>query len=205
MGWWCSAPRARPTRSRSTSAIALLEAILEAGLPRERLVVGHRLLRAHRHACASPAMPSRSASPGCSRCRHSITRTTPTMRSSAVFDQVIQRVGDKDFSLYLYHFPQPVRRADHARPARAPGRPPTRTPCRREGQLGRLEHDQIADRALPGAGHLSRRRDPAPAGAAGGRRRLHQRVLQRQRARRSAGFTTITRRTPAGSRSSRSS
>ena len=164
----------------------------------------HRLLRADRHRAPHPPCP--------------LPRDHRRTRVAAILLQEQQRRGAGQqlrpgdstgwgggLQPVPVPFPEPVRRADHARPARAPGRGVPGHARRREGQLGRLEQYQAADRALPGAGHLSGRGDPAPAGAAGWRRRLHQRVLQRQRARRSAGSTTTTRPAPTGSASSRSS
>ena len=84
--------------------VALLEAILE-GLPRHRLVVGTGCcaltdtVRLTRHAL-SLGITSVLALPPPFYYKNN---SDDALFSS--FDQVIQRVGDKDFSLYLYHFP----------------------------------------------------------------------------------------------------
>ena len=84
--------------------IALLEAILEAGLPRHRLVVGTGCcaltdtVRLTRHARSLGITGVLALPPFYYK-----NNSDDALFGS--FDQVIQRVGDTDFSLYLYHFP----------------------------------------------------------------------------------------------------
>lgn len=84
--------------------IALLEAILEAGLPRERLVIGTGCcaltdtVRLTRHALSLGITGVLALPPFYYK-----NNTDAALFNS--FDQVIQRVGDAGFSLYLYHFP----------------------------------------------------------------------------------------------------
>jgi 4-hydroxy-tetrahydrodipicolinate synthase len=84
--------------------IAFLDAILEAGLPRQRMLVGtgccaltdtvrltsHALLRGVTGVLALPPFYYKNLS-------------DEALFNS--FEQVIQRVGDTNFQLYLYHFP----------------------------------------------------------------------------------------------------
>ncbi|HLT02287.1 MAG TPA: dihydrodipicolinate synthase family protein, partial [Geminicoccaceae bacterium] len=84
--------------------IALLEAAVEAGLPRERLVVGTGCcaltdtVRLTRHALSLGITGVLALPPFYYK-----NNSDEALFNS--FDQVIQRVGDADFSLYLYHFP----------------------------------------------------------------------------------------------------
>ena len=84
--------------------IALLEAILDAGLPRQRLVVGTGCcaltdtVRLTRHALSLGITDVLALPPF--YYKHN---TDAALFNS--FDQVIQRVGDAGFCLYLYHFP----------------------------------------------------------------------------------------------------
>ena len=121
----------------------------------------------------------------------------------ASFDEVIQRVGTEAFDLYLYHFPRLsgvpitpglIERLLAPLSGHAQGR---------QGQLGRLEQHPDADRALPRARDLPRRRDPAAAGARGRRCGLHQRVLQRQHARDPQALRRLRAPASRGSASSR--
>jgi 4-hydroxy-tetrahydrodipicolinate synthase len=83
---------------------ALLEAVLEAGLPRERLVVGTGCcaltdtVRLTRHALSLGITGVLALPPFYYK-----NNSDEALFSS--FDQVIQRVGDANFKLYLYHFP----------------------------------------------------------------------------------------------------
>ena len=84
--------------------IELLEAILEAGLPRQQMLVGTGCcaltdtVRLTRHAL-SLGIPGVLALPPF----YYKNLTDEALFNS--FDQVIQRVGDTAFKLYLYHFP----------------------------------------------------------------------------------------------------
>lgn len=84
--------------------IELLEAALEAGLPRERLVVGTGCcaltdtVRLTRHALSAGITGVLALPPFYYK-----NNTDDALFAS--FDAVIQRVGDQDFKLYLYHFP----------------------------------------------------------------------------------------------------
>ena len=84
--------------------VALLEAILEAGLPHHRLVVGTGCcaltdtVRLTRHARSLGITGVLALPPFYYK-----NNSDDALFGS--FDQLIQRVGDKDFSLYLYHFP----------------------------------------------------------------------------------------------------
>ena len=84
--------------------IELLEAAVAAGLPRERMLVGTGCcaltdtVRLTGHALSLGIR-------GSWHCRRSTTRTTSDEALFGSFDEVIQRVGDEDFRLYLYHFP----------------------------------------------------------------------------------------------------
>jgi 4-hydroxy-tetrahydrodipicolinate synthase len=84
--------------------IELLEAVVAAGLPRERMLVGTGCcaltdtVRLTRHAL-SLGITGVLALPPFYYKNHSDEALFGS------FDQVIQRVGDEDFRLYLYHFP----------------------------------------------------------------------------------------------------
>ena len=135
--------------------IAFLEAILDAGLPRDRMLVGT--------GCCALSDTVRLTKHALSLGITGVLALPPfyykNLSDEALFgsfDQVIQRVADTSFALYLYHFPSlsgvPITPgllerlgaalSGHSR--------------RRQGQLGRLEQHQAADRALSGARHLSR-------------------------------------------------
>jgi 4-hydroxy-tetrahydrodipicolinate synthase len=81
-----------------------LEAILEAGLPRDRIVVGTGCcaltdtVRLTRHAVARGIAGVLALPPFYYK-----NLSDEALFNS--FDQVIQRVGEADFKLYLYHFP----------------------------------------------------------------------------------------------------
>jgi 4-hydroxy-tetrahydrodipicolinate synthase len=81
-----------------------LEAILEAGLPRHRLLVGT--------GCCALTDTVRLTGHALSRGVAGVLALPPfyykNLTDEALFnsfDQVIQRVGNADFKLYLYHFP----------------------------------------------------------------------------------------------------
>ena len=81
-----------------------LDAILEAGLPRHRMLVGT--------GCCALTDTVRLTSHALSRGVAGVLALPPfyykNLTDEALFnsfDQVIQRVGDSDFKLYLYHFP----------------------------------------------------------------------------------------------------
>jgi 4-hydroxy-tetrahydrodipicolinate synthase len=81
-----------------------LEAILEAGLPRDRMLVGT--------GCCALTDTVRLTGHALSRGVAGVLALPPfyykNLTDEALFtsfDQVIQRVGDSDFKLYLYHFP----------------------------------------------------------------------------------------------------
>jgi 4-hydroxy-tetrahydrodipicolinate synthase len=83
---------------------AFLDAILEAGLPRERLLVGT--------GCCALTDTVRLTGHALSRGITGVLALPPfyykNLSDEALFnsfDQVIQRVGDARFKLYLYHFP----------------------------------------------------------------------------------------------------
>jgi 4-hydroxy-tetrahydrodipicolinate synthase len=84
--------------------VELLEAILDAGLPRERLLVGTGCcaltdtVRLTRHALSLGITGVLALPPFYYK-----NNTDAALFNS--FDQIIQRVGHADFSLYLYHFP----------------------------------------------------------------------------------------------------
>jgi 4-hydroxy-tetrahydrodipicolinate synthase len=84
--------------------IELLEAILDAGLPRDRLLVGTG-------CCAltdTVQLTSHALSLGITGVLALPPFYYKNLSDDALFnsfDQVIQRVGDRDFKLYLYHFP----------------------------------------------------------------------------------------------------
>ena len=81
-----------------------LEAILEAGLPRHRMLVGTGCcaltdtVRLTRHALSLGVAGVLALPPFYYK-----NLTDEALANS--FDQVIQRVGETDFKLYLYHFP----------------------------------------------------------------------------------------------------
>jgi 4-hydroxy-tetrahydrodipicolinate synthase len=84
--------------------IDFLEAILEAGLPRERMLVGT--------GCCALTDTVRLTSHALSLGIAGVLALPPfyykNLSDEALansFDQVIQRVGDSNFKLYLYHFP----------------------------------------------------------------------------------------------------
>lgn len=84
--------------------IELLEAALAAGLPRERILVGT--------GCCALTDTVRLTSHALSHGVAGVLALPPFYYKNhsdealfASFDQVIQRVGDADFKLYLYHFP----------------------------------------------------------------------------------------------------
>jgi 4-hydroxy-tetrahydrodipicolinate synthase len=83
----------------------LLEAALEAGLPRDRLLVGTGCcalsdsVRLTRHALARGVAGVLMLPPF-------YYKDLPDEALFASFDQVIQRVGTEHFKLYLYHFPR---------------------------------------------------------------------------------------------------
>ena len=139
----------------------------------------HRLLRAHRQRAADP--PRAGAGRG-GRADAAAVLLQGQSRRGAVRElrsghPALGSAGVRPLPL---PFPAALRRADHARPDRAPARPLSGHAQGRQGQLGRLEQHADADRALPAARDLPRRRDPAAAGPRARRRGLHQRVLQRQ-------------------------
>jgi 4-hydroxy-tetrahydrodipicolinate synthase len=81
-----------------------LEAILEAGMPRHRMLVGT--------GCCALTDTVRLTSHALSRGVAGVLALPPfyykNLSDEALFnsfDQVIQRVGDSNFKLYLYHFP----------------------------------------------------------------------------------------------------
>jgi 4-hydroxy-tetrahydrodipicolinate synthase len=84
--------------------IELLEAVAAAGLPRERMLVGTGCcaltdtVRLTRHALSLGVAGILALPPF----YYKNNSDEALFRS---FDQVIQRVGDSDFRLYLYHFP----------------------------------------------------------------------------------------------------
>ena len=84
--------------------IELLEAVVAAGLPRERMLVGTGCcaltdtVRLTRHAL-SLGIPGILALPPF------YYKNNSDEALFGSFDQVIQRVGDENFRLYLYHFP----------------------------------------------------------------------------------------------------
>jgi 4-hydroxy-tetrahydrodipicolinate synthase len=84
--------------------IEFLEAIVEAGLPRDRMLVGT--------GCCALTDTVRLTSHALSLGVAGVLALPPfyykNLSDEALansFDQVIQRVGDSDFKLYLYHFP----------------------------------------------------------------------------------------------------
>jgi 4-hydroxy-tetrahydrodipicolinate synthase len=83
----------------------LLEAVLEAGLPHDRLLVGTGCcalsdsVRLTRHALARGVAGVLMLPPF-------YYKDLPDEALFASFDQVIQRVGTDRFKLYLYHFPR---------------------------------------------------------------------------------------------------
>jgi 4-hydroxy-tetrahydrodipicolinate synthase len=84
--------------------IELLEAAVDAGLPRERMLVGTGCcaltdtVRLTKHALSLGITGILALPPFYYK-----NNTDEALFSS--FDQVIQRVGDRNFKLYLYHFP----------------------------------------------------------------------------------------------------
>ena len=133
--------------------IAFLEAILDAGLPRDRMLVGtgccalSDTVRLTRHALSLGITGVLALPPF-------YYKNLSDEALFGSFDQVIQRVGDTSFALYLYHFPSlsgvPITPGLLERLGAA--YPDSR---RRERQLGRLEQHPDADRALSGARDLS--------------------------------------------------
>jgi 4-hydroxy-tetrahydrodipicolinate synthase len=84
--------------------IALLEAILDDGLPRDRMLVGtgccamSDTVRLTRHALSLGIAGILALPPF-------YYKNLSDEALFGSFDQVIQRVGDPSFKLYLYHFP----------------------------------------------------------------------------------------------------
>jgi 4-hydroxy-tetrahydrodipicolinate synthase len=84
--------------------IELLEAVVAAGLPRERILVGTGCcaltdtVRLTRHALSLGITGILALPPF-------YYKNNSDEALFGSFDEVIQRVGDEDFSLYLYHFP----------------------------------------------------------------------------------------------------
>jgi 4-hydroxy-tetrahydrodipicolinate synthase len=84
--------------------IELLEAAVDAGLPRERMLVGTGCcaltdtVRLTTHALALGITGVLALPPF-------YYKNNADEALFASFDQVIQRVGDRNFKLYLYHFP----------------------------------------------------------------------------------------------------
>ena len=84
--------------------IELLEAVVDAGLPRDRMLVGTGCcaltdtVRLTAHALSLGITGVLALPPF-------YYKNNPDEALFASFDQVIQRVGDRNLKLYLYHFP----------------------------------------------------------------------------------------------------
>jgi len=84
--------------------IELLEAVVAAGLPRDRMLVGTGCcaltdtVRLTAHALSLGITGALALPPF-------YYKNNPDEALFASFDQVIQRVGERSFKLYLYHFP----------------------------------------------------------------------------------------------------
>ena len=170
--------------------MALLDRLIEAGIPAEKLMPGTG-------ACSmseAAALARHAVGNGCGG-----VLMLPPFYYKGVSDEgifafvpgVIDRVGSPALRVYLYHIP-PVAQVGFS--LDLVGRLITAYPGygrRVEGQLRRLEQHRGIARALSGIRDLPRLRGLPARCAAQGRGRMHHRIGQRQRPRHPQGLREL--------------